>query len=175
MIVSFLRGINIGAKNKLKMSEIVSIYTRLGYFKIATYLNTGNVVFIGTRKRPSHLIEKEIQDMIRHCQNLNIEVIVRTKKELQNIVNNFPFESADNKNLYVTMLKTGSKNHFSEQISSALKDNDLCKITNKEIYFYLPGGYGKSKVNNAFIEKKSNTIATTRNLNTLKKVLEMMS
>lgn len=174
-MVSFLRGINVGVNNKIKMSEIVSIYTKLGYFKIATYLNTGNIVFIGTRKRNTNLIEKEIQNMIKHNKGLNIEVIIRTKRELQAIVDKFPFETENNKNLYVTLLKTASKVDFTEQINSSLKEFDLCRINEKEIYLYLPDGYNKSKVNNAFIEKKANVVSTTRNLKTIKKVLEMMS
>ncbi|MDA3845277.1 MAG: hypothetical protein PF505_01875 [Vallitaleaceae bacterium] len=45
----------------------------------------------------------------------------------------------------------------------------------KIVYFYVPGGYGKSELNNSFIERKSNTIATTRNVNTLIAIANMMN
>ena len=43
--IALLRGINISGKNKIAMSDLKREFTTLGYKKVITYLNSGNVVF----------------------------------------------------------------------------------------------------------------------------------
>ncbi len=55
-----------------------------------------------------------------------------------------------------------------------ISGEDEFSISGKEIYLFCPNGYGKTKFNNSFFEKKLNTIATTRNWNTVKNLFKMM-
>ncbi len=40
----------------------------------------------------------------------------------------------------------------------------------REVYLHCPNGYGTTKINNTFFEKRLNTVATTRNWNTVNKL-----
>jgi uncharacterized protein (DUF1697 family) len=42
-----------------------------------------------------------------------------------------------------------------------------------EVYVHCPNGYGRTKLNNSFFEKKLDVVATTRNWKTVNKLLEM--
>nr|WP_330399732.1 DUF1697 domain-containing protein [Peptostreptococcus faecalis] len=42
---AFLRGINIGGKNKVTMADLKSEFEKLGFEEVKTYLNSGNVAF----------------------------------------------------------------------------------------------------------------------------------
>lgn len=43
--VSFLRGINVGGKNKLPMEDLRKMAVSLGFENVKTYINSGNLIF----------------------------------------------------------------------------------------------------------------------------------
>lgn len=43
--IAFLRGVNISGKNKVPMAELKKGFEELGFRKVKTYLNSGNVIF----------------------------------------------------------------------------------------------------------------------------------
>ena len=43
--MALLRGINIGGKNKIKMSELKSAFEMAGLTEVRTVLNSGNIIF----------------------------------------------------------------------------------------------------------------------------------
>jgi len=178
MYIAFLRSINVGKINKIAMSELIELFYKLGYDNIKTHLNTGNVMFNSEASNTSEM-EDEIRKIIFEKLSLEIEIIVRSKDELNNIISSYTFESPDGKNRYVTLIKTlrndESKEMLSKEIDKYKKEDDLYEIVSKEVNLYIPGGYGKTKLNNKFVENKSTAFATTRNINTLEKILNLMS
>jgi uncharacterized protein (DUF1697 family) len=43
--VALLRGINLGGHNKVAMADLREVVTSLGHADVATYIQSGNVVF----------------------------------------------------------------------------------------------------------------------------------
>ena len=43
--VAFLRGINVGGKNKIKMETLREMFAALGFENVKSYINSGNVIF----------------------------------------------------------------------------------------------------------------------------------
>lgn len=173
MYISFLRSINVGGKNKINMTDLSEQFTKLGYLNVKTYLNTGNIIF-DSKTKDSSKLELEIKDMILENWDYNIEVIIRTKKDLENILNNYKFESTDGKNRYVTLLKENTLVNIDDDINKYKKDDDEFEVLEKDVYLYIPSGYAQTKITNSFIEKKIKTNATTRNINTIEKILILM-
>ena len=56
--VAFLRGINLGPTNKISMPELRAMATDIGYTDVATYINSGNLIFSSPKKAAS--LEKEL-------------------------------------------------------------------------------------------------------------------
>jgi len=50
-----------------------------------------------------------------------------------------------------------------EELTEYVKSPEELVVKNKEVYLFCPNGYGKTKLSNAFIERKLDVIATTRN------------
>ena len=50
---------------------------------------------------------------------------------------------------------------------------DRCDVVGSDVYLHCPGGYGNTKLNNAFIEKNLGVTATTRNWRTVVTLAEM--
>jgi uncharacterized protein (DUF1697 family) len=56
---------------------------------------------------------------------------------------------------------------------TAHKGPEMIEIRGPEIYLYYPDGVGRSKLSNAFIEARLNLAGTSRNWNTLNKLIEV--
>ena len=48
--VALLRGINVGGKNAVAMAELRDEFEKLGFADVATYINSGNVLFRAPRQ-----------------------------------------------------------------------------------------------------------------------------
>ncbi len=73
--VALLRGINVGGKSKIKMSELKICFENLGLEDVRTYINSGNVIFT-TVKMDRVLLAKEIESEIQKTFHFHVSVVV---------------------------------------------------------------------------------------------------
>ena len=152
--VSILRGINVSGKNKLKMDELKAMYKSLGFTNITTYIQSGNVVF---ESKAIDNLAQLIEDKIKQSFQLDVPVIIRTKEELSSTFTQNPFLSEKDiemEKLHVTYLSETPQQENLIKIASNNYEPDRFIIKNKKVYVYCPNGYGKTKLNNTFFEKK---------------------
>ena len=101
-------------------------------------------------------------------------VLVRSGPQLAAVVAAKPY-SADGKAVSVTFLAGPPSAAAVRAVDPAAYGTDEFVVIGSEIYLHTPGGYGRTKLNNAFWERKLSTIATTRNWNTVLALAEMTS
>ena len=102
--IALLRGINISGKNKIAMSELKKGCTELGFAEVATYLNSGNVIFSSTVDDKNNLSDK-IKTMIKDRFGLDIPVFIVLQEEVQELLNNAPdWWGDDNKEIYDNLI-----------------------------------------------------------------------
>jgi uncharacterized protein (DUF1697 family) len=166
--VSLIRGINVGGKNIIPMAGLLKIYADLKFTNSQTYLQSGNVIFqSGCSDAKS--IESLLTEHIKIRFGCEVPVLVLEFSELKHIVTMNPFVSDQSKDiaaLYVTFLSDKPKGTSSEKLYQNQSSGEEFSITDKAVYLYCPMGYGKTKLNNSFIEKQLKVTATTRNWNT---------
>lgn len=172
--IALLRGINVGGKNKILMAELKEALDRIGLLNIKTYIQSGNIIFNSEDKKCSeleHNIKKEI--LLRF--NLDVPVLVVTTKCLQQIFNDCPFTKDKKQKSYFSLLYSAPNESLVSEISKLDFKNEEIIITPNCVYFYSPIGYGKTKYNNNFLERKLKVTATARNYKTMVKLLELAS
>ena len=81
--------------------------------------------------------------------------------------------AADGKAVSVTFLAEPAPTAAVAAIDPAAYGKDEFVVVGREVYLHTPGGYGRSKLNNAFWERKLDDVATTRNWNTVTTLAEM--
>jgi uncharacterized protein (DUF1697 family) len=59
------------------------------------------------------------------------------------------------------------------RLGAVARGADVFRLGWQEVYLHCPNGYGRSKLANPLIEKRLETTATTRNWNTVNKLLEL--
>lgn len=98
--IALLRGINISGKNKISMSELKKGFTELEFERVATCLNSGNVVF-SYAVDCEHVLSNQIQLMMKDRFGLEIPVFIILQERLEELLNYAPdWWGADNKDIY---------------------------------------------------------------------------
>jgi uncharacterized protein (DUF1697 family) len=167
--ISILRGINVGGQKKVLMDDLKKLYIEIEFKNVRTYIQSGNVIFDYEKSKPSQLA-KQIEDKISEKYKFHVPVIIRNSFELQEILNNNPFlkeKNIDIEKLHITFLSDEPEKKKAEEILKFNYNPDKFICSKKEVYVYCPNGYGNTKLNNTFFERKLNVSATTRNLKTV--------
>ncbi len=176
--IALLRGINVSGQKSIKMAVLKTMFENIGFSSVTTYIQSGNIVFKSNQTDTvtlSGVIKKEIA---KHF-GFDVPVLVLTPETLTAIYNNNPFAERIEKNviedkkMYFTLLSSAPDTTLTTELSSYASKEEAFVITDKVVYFYAANGYGKTKLNNNFFEKKLKCSATTRNLKTVIKLLEL--
>ena len=176
--IALLRGINVGGHKKIKMVDLTSMFEKLKFNAVTTYIQSGNVVF-ESEIADQHIIAETIKKGIKDTFDFDVPVLVLSTDVLLSIYHANPFftqlenEELDEKKMLFTFLDSLPDRSRIHEISAASHEKEKIEIRDEVIYFYAGNGYGKTKLSNNFFEKKLNCSATTRNLKTVVKLLEL--
>jgi uncharacterized protein (DUF1697 family) len=172
--VAFLRGINVGGKNKVKMETLRAILTADGFETVKTYINSGNVIF-ETVETASKELAAKIESAIEKEFALKIKVIVRKMSEIENIAANNPFagQFENEKDLHVFFLDEELPEDKRELLLSNNNENEQFAVRNKEIFCLLRVSVLDSLMGKDYIGKKLKVSATARNWRTINKIVEL--
>ena len=172
--VAFLRGINVGGHNKIKMETLREMFTALGFENVKTYINSGNVIFETVEISGDKLIVK-IEKRIQIEFSLDIKVMVRTMTEIEDIIKNNPFDGQfeNDKDLHVLFLNEELAEVKRELLLSNNGENEIFAIRNREVFCLLRVSVLDSLLGKDYIGKKLKTPATARNWRTVRKIAEL--
>lgn len=173
--ISILRGINVSGQKLIKMDALRKSYENLGFHNVTTYVQSGNVVFVGKDVETNQL-KQTISRQIEKDFGFYVPVIVLTVEKLKGIIDNNPFFNDLNKDpsfLHVTFLFS-KLDHFDQKVIEDKKHNgEEISFADNAVYLYCPNGYGKTKLTNNFLEMKLKVGATTRNWKTVNELLKI--
>ncbi|HEX2186287.1 MAG TPA: hypothetical protein VHN78_12360, partial [Chloroflexota bacterium] len=77
--------------------------------------------------------------------------------------------------LHVTFLARTPPRDRAARLETTAGEADECALAGREVYIYCPHGYGRTKLNNAFIERRLGVAATTRNWKTVTTLRDLAS
>lgn len=175
VVISLLRGVNVGGHNKIKMDALRALHESLGLPDAQTYVQSGNVIS-RTEARDLVLLSKRIENAIERTFGFRPAVILRTSSELRDVIARNPFATRrgiDPSKLLVTFLATDPGREARDKVLKIKADPEELRISGRELYIYYPNGMGRSKLSLAVIEKTLKTSGTGRNWNTITKLLEI--
>jgi uncharacterized protein (DUF1697 family) len=174
IFVALLRGINVGGKNTLPMAELRAALTALGLEDVATYLQSGNVVFRSQGGEARHLAAA-VQQRIAEVFEIGVAVLVRTPAELRTIASGNPYlrDEADLTKLHVVFLDPAPATSAKAPLDPNRSPPDRFSLRGREIYLHLPNGAGRSKLTIDYFEQRLGVNATARNWKTLTKLIAL--
>lgn len=175
--IALLRGINVSGQKIIKMAELRDHLAELNFQNLATYIQSGNILFESHEKDSSKL-EILIQAKIQEKYGFDVPIVVFNREYLEEAERENPYsehsKEAGNK-VFIAFLKEYPLAENIEAFEKLDFSPDQIELKGKNLYFYCPNGAGNSKISNTIFEKKLKVAATTRNFKTIWKLLEMSS
>jgi uncharacterized protein (DUF1697 family) len=175
VVISMLRGVNVGGHNRIKMEALKALYESLGLLDVQTYVQSGNVVF-RTKERNLVPLARRIEDGIERGFGFRPGAALRTPSELRNAIAKNPYagrQNIDPGKLLVTFLSTEPDAEARGNALAIKTFPEELRIDGREVYIYFPNGMGRPKMSWPRIEKALKTWGTGRNWNTVTKLLEI--
>jgi uncharacterized protein (DUF1697 family) len=177
--VALLRGVNIGAKNRVNMADIKQMCESLGLSRVETYIQSGNVIF--ESEETEDVLRNSIEKAIKETFGFNAAVILRTAGELERIVRAYPFseeetaeaESAntEGESRYVSLLARPLPQEAAARLDAYVSERDRYRAIGRDIYLLFSHSIRNSKL--AACIDRLNIRSTVRNWRTLKKLCEI--
>src|SRR6185369_9179486 len=174
VFVALLRGVNVGGNNIISMRELKERVEGIGFTQVATYINSGNVIFT-SKETDARKLEIKIEHMLNKDFQLGSKVVVRSLAEMAQLVESLPSSWNDDSWRYnVIFLR-----HTID--SEKILDELIAKGDHEQIS-YRPGtvlwSAKATEINRTNMQKLSSRKIfqdmTVRNLNTTKKLHQLM-
>jgi uncharacterized protein (DUF1697 family) len=87
--LALLRGINVGGKNRIKMTELAACFEYLGFTEVRTYIQSGNVIFCAYEPDQGTLTGL-LEGALSKTFKYDSRVVLRSYEELKDIVAQAP-------------------------------------------------------------------------------------
>jgi len=155
------------------MKALAEMFSSLGHTDVVTYIQSGNVVFTSDS---SAGIAAGLEREIAATFGVRSVVLLRTKAEMVAISKHNPFLAmgADTARLQVTFLDEAPSEALLAKLEPDACAPDEFVVRRREIYSHCPNGFGRSRLV-GYLERRLETPrSTSRNWNTVNKLLAMM-
>ncbi len=173
---AFLRAVNVGRGRTVKMDELRKMAEDLGFVDVRTFIQSGNLIFASASEDKVALAQS-LAGKIGERFGFVPEIILRTKDEMERIMSCIPLlpdGRSDASDLYVVVLSGEPSEAAKARLAEYCEPGESFALVGDVIYVRYGNGVGRSKFSNAYIEKRLGLCATTRNRDTMTRILDMM-
>ncbi len=166
-----LRGINVGGRHPVPMPRLRVIFAELGCDHIDTYLQTGNVVCAA---HPSLTADAISSELAKHF-DFPIPATLRTAKQLGEAIQANPFSQPESESLHVVFLEAPLPAAALKMLEAKPLGKERLAAVGREIFLYLPHGFGRSRLALASTAAGVPGYPTVRNWKTVLELQRMLA
>ncbi|HZP67498.1 MAG TPA: DUF1697 domain-containing protein [Rudaea sp.] len=173
--IALLRAVNVGGR-AVPMEALRTMLTDLGCRDVLTLLQSGNAVFNTTVKTRAATFEAKLEAEAERRFGFEIAFVLRGADEWRDIIGRNPFAGEakrDPARLHLMALKAAPTGAAIAALRQAHTGPERFEVVGRDAFIVYPNGAGRSKLTNAFIERKLGVVGTARNWNTVVKLAEL--
>jgi uncharacterized protein (DUF1697 family) len=180
--IALLRGINVGGNNKVAMAALRELAESLGHTDVATYIQSGNLIFTPGSSAGNSALAAELERAIADTMGVRPSVVVLDRAELADVVAGNPYPDEPNPRMVhavflpaeATPDVTAGVAAVCEQ-AAAQGSPDTATTVGRVVYLHTPGGFGVSKLAALLLNSRRSPLAagTARNWATVSRLLAM--
>jgi uncharacterized protein (DUF1697 family) len=172
--VALLRGINVGGNNIIPMAALAQTFTKLGFANVKTFIASGNVIF-SSGKQDLRKLEDKIEKALEKQFDYEAKVVVKSKPEMDAIIAALWKKPSASMRYYVMFLRHAiNKKTVIDQFEPRPGVETLTYAPGALLWAADKNKLGKSTVAKKMLAKPIYQEMTVRNLNTTKKLGELM-
>jgi uncharacterized protein (DUF1697 family) len=154
---AFLRAVNLGSTRKAGSADLRAAFEEAGFGDVATFRNSGNVVFsTGSRAGPAKLAER-IEDALAETLGFEVPTFVRDAAQLRAIAEYQPFSAAavdaSRGKLQVALLHSKPTAKDRKAVVALAGDRDRLALPGTELYWLPSGGTQQSSLDMKTIDR----------------------
>jgi len=155
------------------MQALRDLFTGVGYTRVQTYIQSGNVTF-ESRSRSARTIEATLHEELLTQHQIDASPHILTVQQWKSAILGNPFGSpeVDPKSIHVFLLKEKPSRPSLDKIAKVQGPTEKSLLSGKVFYLHTPDGFGRSKLAKQ-VEKLLGVTATARNWRTMQ-TLEAM-
>jgi uncharacterized protein (DUF1697 family) len=168
---AFLRAINAGPGRVVKMSVLHRTFESLGFFGVATFLGSGNVVF-ETRAKDVGRLAKTIERGLKQALGYSVPLFIRTHAELKEIAAWEPFDrpAIVDAGVNIVLLAHNLDEKATAKLMALATETDGFRVHGREIYWWRRKKPGTSLFSTVPLTKVLSEPFTIRSTNTIRKL-----
>lgn len=179
--LALLRGINVGGRNKVAMADLRQVATSLGHTEVATYIQSGNVVFTA-KATDTAALAAALEKAIAGTLGVRPRVVVLSRDELAQVVNDNPYPEEPNPKLvHAIFLGEDPRPELVAAVAAAQRQvaqkgsRDSAQVVGRTVFLHTPDGFGRSELAARLAggAKSPAAAGTARNWATVTKLLDM--
>jgi uncharacterized protein (DUF1697 family) len=170
--VALIRGINVGGRTVVK-EKLKEAFTSLGFQNVSTFKQSGNVIFETEIEYPTE-IEDKIKVKLCSMLGYEVSVFVRSFPQLKNIIEQDAFKDQEKEDTsFLVTFFSALPTNFPLPLPLIIPKSTAQVIYTKgnEVFSVTHGG-GEGALPNTFLESKLKVKTTTRNINTIREIVE---
>jgi len=172
--VAFLRAVNVGGHQVVKMGDLRGLFESAGFAEVDTYIQSGNVIF-ESPERKAGVLEQKIEGELRRALNYVVTTFLRPVSEVVRIAEHAPFGTIDEaagERLYVAFLRVAPAAEAGRRLLALANKVDEFHLHRREVYWLQRRQRGVSRFSSATLEKTLETPITVRNQATVASIAE---
>jgi len=172
--IALLRGINVGGQKLIKMTELKRAFEAMGFSRVQTYIQSGNILFDAEEEETS--LRRRVEYGIAETFGFPVPTILRTAEGFEHVLAACPFrpdELAQGETLYVYFLAEAPSQGGVDRLLACQSDVDEYRIAGREVYLLCRQSIRKSIFTNNLLEKKLGVSVTARNWQTVSRLAQL--
>ncbi|MBI2920056.1 MAG: DUF1697 domain-containing protein [Planctomycetes bacterium] len=167
-IVALLRGINVGGHRRVPMADLRALAEKAGFRDVATYIQSGNVVF--TAGGGAGAAGLKLEAAIEMKFGFPVDIVARTAAEWARYAAENPLLTASNKEPNRVMLvlsKAPPAAGAVAALAARATAGEKLKAAGDAVWIHYPCGAGTSKLAGALVDRLLGSPSTARNWTTV--------
>ncbi|MDZ7682917.1 MAG: DUF1697 domain-containing protein [Fodinibius sp.] len=174
--IALLRGINVGGHRRLTMDELRQMFSEMGFANVTTYIQNGNVVFTADDEADAAFLSTQISVKIAETFGYEVPVVIRSRDRLANVLADFPFKEKEGWKGYISFLANKPMNEQAAELEAAASQVERFSVQGSELFSIVnKQAEATPQFSNSFVEQRLGVPATTRNLQTVRKIIDIAS
>lgn len=150
--VALLRGINVGGHNRVAMADLREVVTSLGHTDVATYIQSGNVVFT-SKEADTKALATGLELSFAESLGVRPRVVVLSRDELAQVVADNPYPDETNpKCVHAVFANEELVPGVTADVAAAYQrvkekgSRDEAQVVGRTLFLHTPDGIGRSEL-----------------------------